>query len=726
MYIPRTAFMREDSVTDLPVPPCHGNSEQAQLPGTNIILHSRASPLATYRSMMSREYKYHPLAHTRSTRLLQVTGVETETIHCSLRVVDLDNPPLYQALSYTWGDPFYNARTQEKPSFPIDCDGQVIEITANLQDALFHLFTSTCEPNITPRLSKDNFLWVDAICINQTDDDERGSQVAIMAQIYQRAQSVIIWLGKQDDHSRDAQSVLSTLASLTEEQAKSVTSYTLENEKSYTTLGIGTIEKREWLDLVALMQRSWFTRAWTTQEAVAAKEIIVLCGHQNIPWSMFVAASTFLKLSRWYLPLTVLAVSETSLKESKEATLPPQTIVGLHPQILEDLRNGSVPTDFDIMLGISRHLSAKDARDHVFAVLGMCDPKPTSANADLTIIPNYNKIVSEVFLDAAWKLIREHDDLYILSLVEDRFSPQTNILPSWVPDWSATLTPIPIGGYNKPRRRWCASKGIEWLQPIATPREQLSIQGFCFDKIVEKAATLREVGDFHQIVTVLALTNRLECSLYPTGISKTEALWRSLIADTYCSAPAGPQTRYAFCSFLAFCLWRLEDAALGTQGFDPKGAGFGPNDPSLFDHNELQNMHKATYIALEELASSDTSGNIPDASALAAALDVLKRPPNAAQENMIEGCNKYIGSMSEAYGARRVFRTAENFLGIASHSLLPDDEIWIAAGAAAPIILRPAEQERFTLVGEAYVHGIMIGEATLTTKAQMIRKIIIE
>ena len=85
-----------------------------------------------------------------------------------------------------------------------------------------------------------------------------------MAQIFQQAQSVIIWLGKQDDHSRDAQSVLSTLASLTEEQAKSVTSYTLENEKAYTTLGIGTIEKREWLNLVTLMQRSWFTRAWTT------------------------------------------------------------------------------------------------------------------------------------------------------------------------------------------------------------------------------------------------------------------------------------------------------------------------------------------------------------------------------------------------------------------------------------------------------------------------------
>ena len=82
--------------------------------------------------------------------------------------------------------------------------------------------------------------------------------------------------------------------------------------------------------------------------------------------------------------------------------------------------------------------------------------------------------------------------------------------------------------------------------------------------------------------------------------------------------------------------------------------------------------------------------------------------------------------MSEAYGARRLFRTAENFLGIVSHSLLPIDEVWIAAGAAAPIVLRPAQQDRFTLVGEAYVHGIMMGEAALTSKAQMTRRIIIE
>lgn len=328
-------------------------------------------------------------------------------------------------------------------------------------------------------------------------------------------------------------------------------------------------------------------------------------------------------------------------------------------------------------------------------------------------------------MDAAWKLIREQDDLYILLLVEDRISPQTNILPSWVPDWSATLTTTPIGGHNKLRRRWCSSKGIQWLQPIATPRNQLSIQGFFFDKIVERAATLREVGVFHQIATVLALTNRLGCSLYSTGISKTEALWRTIIADTYRSTPASLQTGGAFCSFMVFCLWGLDDAALGIQDFDPKGVGFGPNDPSLFDHIELQNIHKETYIALEMLASSDTSGNVPDASVLAAALDVLKGPPNATQEDMIAGCNQYIGSMSEAYGARRLFRTAENFLGIASHSLLPNDEIWIAAGAATPIILRPAEQDRFTLVGEAYVHGTMFGEATLPTKAQMTKRIII-
>ena len=250
--------------------------------------------------------------------------------------------------------------------------------------------------------------------------------------------------------------------------------------------------------------------------------------------------------------------------------------------------------------------------------------------------------------------------------------------------------------------------------------------GICFDKIVEKAATLREVGVFHQLVTVLALTLRLDCPLYPTGISNAEALWRTIIADTYCSTPAGPETREAFYSFLVFCLWRLEDAALGTQNFDSKGTGFRPDDSSFFDHIEIQNIHTATYVALNDLASSDPSGNIPDSSALAAALDVLKGPPSAMQDNTIAGCNQYIGSMSKAYGARRLFCTAEKFLGIASNSLLPNDEVWIVAGAAAPLSLRPAQQDKFTLIGEAYVRGVMFGEAVSTTKAQMTKSVVIE
>ena len=179
-----------------------------------------------------------------------------------------------------------------------------------------------------------------------------------MAQIFQQAQSVILWLGKQDDLSRGAQSILTTLASLTEEQARSVASYTLENKKSYTILGIPPIGEREWLNLITSMQRIWFTRAWTMQEAVVAREIIVFCGHLEIAWSTFVAASAFLRLSRWYLPLTVLSVSETRLRESKEAILPPQNLIGLHPDTLEKLRNGSVLTDFGLMLDIGRHLNA--------------------------------------------------------------------------------------------------------------------------------------------------------------------------------------------------------------------------------------------------------------------------------------------------------------------------------------------------------------------------------
>jgi hypothetical protein len=67
----------------------------------------------------------------------------------------------------------------------------VIQIRKNLEAALRHL-----------RLTQEaRYLWVDAICINQDDMDERSRQVSIMSEIYSKASQVVVWLGEREEPS---------------------------------------------------------------------------------------------------------------------------------------------------------------------------------------------------------------------------------------------------------------------------------------------------------------------------------------------------------------------------------------------------------------------------------------------------------------------------------------------------------------------------------------------
>ncbi|OCK95111.1 HET-domain-containing protein, partial [Cenococcum geophilum 1.58] len=111
-------------------------------------------------------------------RLLTIhPGRWNDEIKCSLHVVNLFNCRAYEALSYAWGDPL--------PTYDILLNEKAFSVARNLGRAL-HSLRSTTEPRT---------LWIDAICIDQNDLGERGSQVMIMRNIFSRAHRVVVWLG---------------------------------------------------------------------------------------------------------------------------------------------------------------------------------------------------------------------------------------------------------------------------------------------------------------------------------------------------------------------------------------------------------------------------------------------------------------------------------------------------------------------------------------------------
>jgi hypothetical protein len=106
-----------------------------------------------------------------------LSGAWGDAIECRLRVVSLDDKPSFKAITYVWGDP------QHKRG--ITHDGQSFFVTQNL----FRGLQGVRDPAM--KLT----IWVDALCINQTDSDERREQIQLMRAIYTSASEVLIWLG---------------------------------------------------------------------------------------------------------------------------------------------------------------------------------------------------------------------------------------------------------------------------------------------------------------------------------------------------------------------------------------------------------------------------------------------------------------------------------------------------------------------------------------------------
>ena len=143
---------------------------------------------------------YSPLADNDEIRLLCLhpNSSGDSTPKCTLKHVSRLQKPSYEALSYMWGPP--------QPKQLIELNGKNCEVGENLWQALVHL-----RHQIDPR-----HLWVDALCINQLDVQERNHQVAQMGEIYRQATRVVAWLGISDSQSSQAISVLRTFYAVRE------------------------------------------------------------------------------------------------------------------------------------------------------------------------------------------------------------------------------------------------------------------------------------------------------------------------------------------------------------------------------------------------------------------------------------------------------------------------------------------------------------------------------
>jgi hypothetical protein len=143
----------------------------------------------------------------------------------------------------------------------IICDGRILKVTANLKDAL-RMLTGL----LTSQTPGPTYYWIDALCMNQQDVLERNAQVAKMAEIYLKAQSVIVWLGKEDEHTKDAITTIERVSAIPQD-VWSYIPYTAFYDPSQAGNHLPpNLSYHHWLGFLALINRPWFKRAWVCSQ----------------------------------------------------------------------------------------------------------------------------------------------------------------------------------------------------------------------------------------------------------------------------------------------------------------------------------------------------------------------------------------------------------------------------------------------------------------------------
>lgn len=357
---------------------------------------------------------YEPLDSTRQqTRLLTVyPGSFEQPLVCSLTTMSLDGSgrESYEALSYCWGNSYdqVTIKLQREPSDA--CETFDVSIGASLHDALKHL---------RPQSGLPRRIWADAICIDQSNIEERSQQVALMRTIYVQANSVLVWLGTSNESTRKVFATLKAIQDRLQPQLaniKTLTADEIEDLESSSTSPEIT-DRVQFLTLWSQCQFDWFQRTWVLQEIWNAKAASVHCGSDTVPWITVSVMLRQLSLERFIK--SFIQGGRVPHFAPGDSILPSIFSKALKPLDAQRPGDGEHVGQEEILevLIKSHGLKVSDPRDKIFALLQFGIETNDIANLPAQIRPDYSKSTEKVFTDFVRWWICTHKSLRILSAV---------------------------------------------------------------------------------------------------------------------------------------------------------------------------------------------------------------------------------------------------------------------------------------------------------------------
>ena len=362
-------------------------------------------------SVIAKLYQKFQLAEPgNGIRLLALLPGEGPTLKATIFCVDLSSSPIYEALSYVWGE------METQASYFIEIEGINMEITPNLYHALQAL-----------RMKESSrVLWVDSLCINQSDNRDKEIQISMMLEIYMSAQHVIVYLGEPNTGGLALFSFLNR--NIHEEDSV---------DKAIEDLGLDEREIRELLEAyVDFCLLPWWNRVWVQQEySLSRTNPTFHLGRNSIQASALLRDWNMLQrnIATSLIPFS----GELKLDIDVQKSWQPIMRQILHVYGVLTLRSAQNRSEFAhlwLPRGVLKkvNLRCTNPRDKIYGMRSFLDPI-----AQAVFTPNYSESVEAAFHKFATWVLAIDGWQQVFWWYPYRLSPS---MPSWVRDFTR---PIP-------------------------------------------------------------------------------------------------------------------------------------------------------------------------------------------------------------------------------------------------------------------------------------------
>ena len=623
---------------------------------------------------------YKPLnPKTSEIRLLKLP--QTSSSEFELVTVSLDDKPKYAALSYLWGNPEYYGE--------ITIEGNTIRIPDNLASVFLRVLSD--EPFRTQPHCQ--YLWADAICINQKDVGERSQQVQLMRRIFQAAHVTFAWVGPKDySLAFNTINTLDHILSQNDPKRGLVSTVPFDPEwlRGYPELcldgGSGVPNNHlndPWSAVAEFLQHQYWERTWIFQEVILANQLVFIGpGNSDLTWPTLrdipqgissIADSgnekkrpDFLSETAWNLLSSRLAWGRLSwlmLAQARTKIPDPDGFKGW------------------IISTFAANLEATDHRDHIYGLLGV---------SGIPISPDYspeNK-ASHVYTEyiAGWlkaarnqRTMHIHTPLAFLSLAGTGKFGQSD-LPSWVPNYPANkdvTIPWPYkASDHKPLADGMQSSSladIEIYPYVVQETQSLFVRGIDMGSITLTTEYQRG-EDYAILASFMSLASSFTArnAKYVSSIPAAQAIIRLLCIDSHCTTRDLIDNAMNLAMLIAYFNQTESNTVVKTWGHD-------------WD----------TDILKMALPTTDVTqfGIKPDILSELSSWDKTRR--SAATDAIVPVLYTY-----------QFFETSQGYLGAVDYEVAEGDCLCVLAGYNKAVILRPNAEGSYAFIGTTSVIDI--------------------